>query len=290
MKKAIEARRSRRQVPTDKSLPNGWSETQSHDRPSSLREECLKRFLVDMACGGPLLDEVAFLPMHIKRLLLDMAPKIAPLNDASLDALLLEAEDLEGPTRPSEEQDEDWESNMNASDLPAERKVESLDLSNSRVSIGMLRQVVLQGIDNAASVHMISRLPMLRSMDLSYSAFTISSNLLNVLSHLPLRRLSVGNLSCNLYLPLQSIALAVPTLEYLDISNSDWMEWSHLSKLDWSSLFQNLTTLKITGCGGLSPGPSFLDPEGKSGGPATVMQAMSAVREAGRTRWLYVIA
>lgn len=247
-----------------------------------------------MASGGPLLDEVAYIPMHIKMLIIETAPKVAPLNDTSLDALLLEPEDLanEGST-PNNDGDEDWETSNDIADILPERRIDRLNLSRSHVSLAMFRQVML--IDNlvastSSTYKPILRLPMLRSLDLSSSSLPLNAGLLGILSYSPLRRLSLANLSCNLYLPLQSIALAIPSLEYLDVSDSEWMDWSHITKLDWKSLLTRLTTLKITGCEGLAPNASFLDPEGKSGGPATVMQAMSAVREAGRMKWLDIIA
>ncbi|KAK9893666.1 hypothetical protein P389DRAFT_106638 [Cystobasidium minutum MCA 4210] len=292
VKKAIEARRSRRSPSSAKQTSARWSAAQADYRPRSLREECIKRFLVDMARGGPLLDEVAFLPIHIKKLLLTLAPKIAPLDDASIDALLLEAEDvarLDVEQAPQQEED-NWEFSNEEQDLPEERKIDSLDLSHSTVSLAMFRQVMLQESDIPGGNHVIFRLPMLRSLDLSASSFTISSGLLSILSHAPLRRLCLAALPCNLYLPLQSIALALPALEYLDVSDTDWMDWSHLTKLDWKTLFLNLTTLKMTGCEGLSPNASYLDPEVKSGGPAILLQAMNTLREAGRVKWLNIVA
>lgn len=291
VKKAIQARRSRRLAPSGSRTPVKWSIAQADYRPRSLREECVKRFLIDMDHGGPLLDDVAFLPMHVKKVLLDLAPKIAPLNDASLDAILLEAEDLgRVQSEQSAEQEEDWEAVNDGQDLTEERKIESLDLSNSRISLAMLRQVMLQEAGGSSGNDVILRLPMIRHLNLSSSSFTISAGLLSILSHAPLKSLSLAGLPCNLYLPLQSIALAIPSLEYLDISDTEWMDWSHLAKLDWTTLFLNLSTLKLTGCAGLSPNASYLDPEGRSGGPAILLQAMSTVREAGRTRWLDIVA
>jgi hypothetical protein len=248
-----------------------------------------------MASGGPLLDEVAFLPMHLKLLLLDSAPRVAPLNDASLDALLLEPEDI---AKADAEQGQDglqdglqgWEAKDNDAELIPERQIDRLDLSHSRISLAMFRQVMLTETDGPGTGQPILRLPKLRSLNLSSSTLTLTASLLAILSHCPLQKLSIAGLSCNLYLPLQSIALALPTLEYLDISDSDWMNWSHLAKLDWCNLFPQLTTLRITRCEGLAPNASFQDPEGKSGGPAIIMQAMSTVREAGRVKWLDVIA
>lgn len=290
VRKASNARRDRRKVGQQQSSSQ---EVQAHRvfRPSNLREECMKRFLIDMATGGSLLDEAAFMPMHIKLHLIDMAPKVAPLNDGSLDALLLEPEDLAQMDNADNEDDtEDWETAAYGADLLPERRIERLNLSNSCVSVGVLRQVMLQDNPVLSTKEPILRLPMLRSLDLSSSTLAINAGLLVVLSHCPLRQLSLANLSCSLYLPLQSIALALPTLEYLDISSSQWLEWDHIVKLDWKSLFIRLATLKITDCEGLAPNATFLDPEGKSRGPAVILQAMSAIREAGRLKWLEIIA
>lgn len=294
VKKASEARRSRRN--TRLSTPSSLQGTlrQTAFQPSSLRDECIKRFLINMASDGPLLDEVAFLPMHIKMLIFDLAPKVAPINDASLDALLLEPEDIANELRTQEEEDaEDWESSNNFDDLVPERRMDRLNLSRSHISLATFRQVMLIETvipKTLGASEPTLRLPTLRCLDLSSSSLAINAGLLAVLSHAALHRLSLANLACNLYLPLQSIALAVPSLEYLDVSDSEWLEWSHITKLDWKSLLTRLATLKIAGCEGLSPNASFLDPEGKSGGPAIVMQATSAVREAGRVKWLDIIA
>lgn len=244
-----------------------------------------------MASGGPLLDEVAFLPMHLKQLLLDSAPGVAPLNDASLDALLLEPEDIvKADAKEGQDDNEDWEDTNTGGDLIPERQIDRLDLSRSRISLAMLRQVMLTETDSPGTSQPVLRLPKLRSLDLSNSTLALTASLLAILSNSPLKKLSIAALACNLYLPLQSIALALPTLEYLDVSDSDWMDWSHLAKLDWSKLFPHLAILKLTNCQGLASNASFQDPEGKSGGPAIIMQAMSTVREAGRVKWLDIIA
>lgn len=295
VKKAISARRARRNIRVPSEADSRWSRVQAAYRPTTLKDECVKLFLTDMAGGGPLLDQVAFLPMHIKMRLLELAPRVAPLNDASLDALLLEAEDLaraDADEQQSHEPDAvaDWESTGEDTDLPPERKIETLDLSYSGISLAMFRQVMVQESSTAGLVQPILRLPKLRSLDLSSSSLSLTAALLTVLSHAPLRTLAICNLSCSLYLPLQSIALALPTLQYLDVSHSDWLDWSHLAKLDWQTLFPQLSTLVITGCEGLSPNASFMDPEGRAGGPAVVMQAISTIKEAGRVRWLDIVA
>jgi hypothetical protein len=297
VKKTLNDRRQKRREEQATRLLQGQP---SHlTRPATLREECIKRFLVNMAQGGPLLDEVAFLPIHLKKQFLSLAPRLAPLDDAGIDALLLEAEyatQLEGQVEYKEKVDSaeeaEWESSLLSPDLPEERKLAALDLSNSTLTVAMLRQVMLEEHSTQARQKPEStlRLPMLKNLDISSSKLQLSAALISILSHIPLVQLAASNISCNLYLPLQSIALAIPTLEYLDVSHNDWLDWSHLSRLDWATLFPNLRTLNITSCDGLAPSASFLNPEGRPGGPAVVLQAMNTIREAGRVRWLEIIA
>ena len=253
--------------------------------PQSLKDECLCYVLRDLAEDGILLDTIPFMPFHVKTALLALAPQVAPVSDTSLVAFLLEGEhDIENKPVDSWEDAEE-----NVADIQAMREISELDLSNSTVSLPTLRKVML--VDSTSGVRqIIPRLPGLRSLNLSRCSLTLTSPLVSVLFWVPLTSLVISRSKSTLLSPLESLANALPLLQKLDISNSDWLQWIHIQNVDWASKWVSLNALMVTDCCQLSPQASYMDPQAQGGGPPIIIQIMSIVRHKGRSRWLEVTA
>lgn len=260
-------------------------------RPASLREECLIAVLKDLATTGSLVDEVGVLPWALKQALVNLAPRIAPLDDISTEALLgdLSTEDAQAESE-SETSDpsQEWEGTANRIDLDGTLEIASLDLSYSRLSVGMLSQILVVP-QSSSQCRPRPRFPSLRTLDLSHSTIRLAPSLIAICHTLSLHTLSLVAVDCALAAPLAALASALPSLRRLDLSENAWLEWAHLSEPDWAKQWTALEWVKLSGCEKLSPQPSFMDPEGRAGGPAAVVQAISLIREAGRQKWLEVV-
>jgi hypothetical protein len=260
-------------------------------KASSLKEECILAILSDISQDGDLLDEVFYLPFHLKSALLEMAPTAAPLTDNMLDALLLPPEDHDIALPAMQDVwDADTEAveSIQRADTP-EKQIAALNLSCSTVSMQMLRRLLL--IDPAVHVRETApRLLRLKRLDLSNSQIAMTSPLLSMLGIIKLSQIHLTGLQCSLYSPLESLAAALPSLKYLDLSHSTWLTWAHVSAVSWDTHWRDLETLVITNCDKLTPQASYQDPESRGGGPPIIMQVQSIIREKGRRKWLDVIA
>ena len=267
-------------------------------RPINLREECLSFFLRDLATDCVLADEIPCLPSHLRKALLQLAPKITQLDDISIEVLLLEGlEEAEspigipGPIEAEPSDASDWEAEASQGhDTPPEWFMQRLDLSHASVSARMLQRIcTLQRVTPTG--RRLPRLVRLRSLDLSHqSTIPLAPSLISILSSLTLTSLSLSGIHCSLFQPLEALASALPSLKSLDVSHNSWIEWDHLSHPDWATQWTELLAINVTECENLAPTPSFLDPEGKAGGPAVVIQALSLINARGRKRWLDVLA
>lgn len=310
------SRQAMRLVSASSSQGNGRKE---HKMRSSLREECIAYILADLAGQGFLMEEVPFLPMHVKESILALAPRIAPLSDESVQALLLpfEEEDTEpqpessggsAPILPDTTSDEtgeeeegyeaeEWEKAGSGEDFDygvEERRLAQLELSHSSVSLRTLRRLFLADPNAALQKGAISRLPRLRKLSLSHaqhSSVSLSPPFITLLSSLiALDSLSLAGISSSLYSPLYSLSTALPSLRELDLSHSSWLKWSDLARVDWGTTWTSLENLTLAGCEQLIPPASFMDPEPRPAGPGLIMHAMSIIREKGRKRWLEIVA
>ena len=269
-------------------------------RPISLREECLSFFLRDLATDCALTDDIACLPSHLRKALLQLAPKITQLDDISIEVLLLEGleeDESLSSTRdaieaePSDASGSDWEAEASqGQDTPPEWLIPHLDLSHAAISVKMLQRVCTLE-RTTPTRRRLPRLVRLRSLDLSHqTTIPLAPSLVSILSSLTLSSLSLSGIHCSLSQPLEALATALPALRSLDVSQNPWIEWDHLSHPDWATQWTELFALNVTECENLAPTPSFLDPEGKAGGPAVVIQALSLINARGRKRWLDVLA
>lgn len=261
-------------------------------KPATLRDECLVMILKDLALEARLIDEIPMLPAALKETLVNLASRIAPLDDISAEALLgdpyaqIEMEDL-AEERVCE--DEEWE----GSALPAGGDAEgldpvTLDLSRSRITVVMLSEILVTAKGNLRAGKR-SRFPSLRALDLSFSTIRLAPSFMTICASLSLHTLKMVDVSYALATPLAALAEGLPTLRNLDLSENAWLEWQHLADPDWSRQWTALATLRLSGCKRLAPQPSFMDPEGTPGSPAAVVQALSLIREAGRKTWLDII-
>ena len=255
-------------------------------QPQTLKEECLCNIIRDLATSGIYLDGVSFLPLHLKMALLTVAARGAMLSDHIVEALLLDG----GEHSVSPEPLDSWEeAGVGSGALPPERDISTLDLSHSQVTLSMLRRLLLINPYSQPRGD-IPRLPRLRSLNLSKGSVPLSSLFVSSLFSMPLTSLVISGCQCTLFSPLEALSDALPTLQHLDISDSDWLNWDDFEKVDWAIKWRELDKLDVSNCAQLFPQVSYMNPEARAGGPPVIMEVMSVVRRRGRVRWLQVTA
>ena len=272
-----------------KASPSQSVHPQTGFRPDSLREECLCVLLKDLATDGVVIDEVPVLPSSLKEALLNLAPRVAPLDDISADALLGDPYAIGADDAAAGAEGEDWEGPLaSPSEIDTQMTPSSLNLSYSRISIQMLFELLVRS-PSESQRRPYPAFPSLRALDLSRSSIGLTPSFIAVCAPLSLTSLSMVSVHYALATPLAALADALPTLRKLDLSQNSWLVWQHISDPDWSKQWTALESLTLSGCEKLTPQPSYLDPDGTPGGPGAVVQATSIIRERGRKRWIEIV-